>query len=162
MWLARWSLLRFISQHPREPTYEHSRASFASMICGRTSLPVRIANRYKERNPVQIPSFRLHVVFKISLSHGWRTGGYSMLLSYCAVLLIMLNIQQGLTRWGSSQPYPPLKRLVCFTSHSEALWLRPCALTLRSRAPKVKEAQQSLGSLTVGPVGLCGESLGTY
>lgn len=111
MWLARWSLLRFISQHPREPTYEHSRASFASMICGRTSLPVRIANRYKERNPVEIPSFRLHVVFKISLSHGWRTGGYSMLLSYCAVLLIMLNIQQGLTRWGSSQPYPPLKRL---------------------------------------------------
>ncbi|TNN69621.1 hypothetical protein EYF80_020111 [Liparis tanakae] len=34
-------------------------------------------------------------------------------------------------------------------------------LALASQAPKVKAAQQSLGSLAVGPEGPCGESLGT-
>lgn len=53
------------------------------------------------------------------------------------------------------------KASVCFTSHSEAPRLLRHALTLRSRAPKVKAAQQSLGSSSVGPEGLCGKSLGT-
>ncbi len=54
------------------------------------------------------------------------------------------------------------KTSVCFTFHSEAPRLYPSTLTLRSRAPKVEAAQQSLGSSTVRPEGFCDKSLGTY